>query len=153
MRAIVIGMGCVMVTGVPALPALGQIQRPGIGASSPNALNQSQQLAQQLRLMDEQHRADEWRQQHDPATRFLEAVKPRKRHYRDFDQVVLRGNTPMTADVLGLMAQSPYAADLAYYLAKHPDEALAVTQMEPAQASDALRRLEATVSGGASGSK
>ena len=47
--------------------------------------------------------------------------------------------------MLGMMAESPYAADIAYYLGKHPEISGALAQMPPVESGLALRQLGATI--------
>jgi hypothetical protein len=142
--------------------AQAQIQRPGVGPSNPDRANQDLETRQQVQLMDEQRRLEEMRQQQDnggvpvrdPAVvraqvaKFMEAIKHRKHRFADFDEVVLHSKTPVTPEMLGLMAESPYAADIAYYLGKHPEQSGAIAMMPPAQASAAVRQLEVTIAAG-----
>jgi hypothetical protein len=122
-----------------------QTQRPGVGATSPNFQNQNLETMEQIRLLDEQRRLEEQRR-HDALTaKFMKAIKPRRHLFADFDHVVIHGKTPVTPGMLALMAESPYAADIAYYLGKHPEESGAIAQMQPAEASLAVRQLEATI--------
>jgi hypothetical protein len=51
----------------------------------------------------------------------------------------------MTLSLLGLMAESPYAADIAYYLGKHPEQAGAIAKMQPEPARSAVKEIEASV--------
>ena len=101
------------------------------------------QLIEEQRQREERQRLDAQSQAR--VARFMEAIKHRRHHFADFDQVVIRGNTPATPEMLGLMAESPYAADIAYYLGKHPEESKAITLMAPAEAASAVRHLAATI--------
>jgi hypothetical protein len=136
-----------------------QIQRPGVGPSNPDRVNQDLETRQQIQLMDDQRRLEEMRQQQEnggssarePAivqaqvAKFMEAIKHRRHRFPDFDQVVLHSQTPVTPEMLALMAESPYAADIAYYLGKHPERSGAIALMQPAQASSAVRQLATTI--------
>lgn len=77
--------------------------------------------------------------------KFMEAVKCRRHLFAHFDEIVFQGNAPVTPDMIALMADSPYAADIAYFLGRHPDQAAAIAQMRRPQASLAVRQLEETV--------
>jgi hypothetical protein len=127
-----------------------QMPRPGVGPTNPDHQNQDLETMQQIRLMDEQRLLAEQRQ-HDATSvqaqvaKFMEAIKHRKHRFADFDQVVTHSNTPVTPAMLALMAESPYAADIAYYLGKHPEQSGAIALMQPAEAGSALRLLEATI--------
>lgn len=134
-----------------------QAQMAGIGKVpiNPNSANQDLQNQQQIQQLEEQRRRDALSHlqgsTHDKAVaqaqivKFLDAIKPRKRRFADFDQEVFHGNSPVSPEMLGLMARSPYAADIAYYLGKHPDQSGAITQMQPAEADAAVRQLAATI--------
>src|SRR5258706_4957168 len=132
--------------------AYAQIQRPGVGPSSPDRRNQDLETAQQIRLLDEQRLLEEHRNGEVSArdqaivqaqvAKFLEAIKHRKHRFHDFDQVVLHSKTPVTPAMLALMAESPYAADIAYYLGKHPEQSGAIAQIQPVEAPSAVQQLE-----------
>jgi hypothetical protein len=140
-----------------------QVLRPGVGASSPNSQNQNLDTMQQIRLLEEQRQRDAQMQQRIPArdqaaaqaqvAKFREAIKHRKHRFADFDQVVIHSKTPVTPAMLEMMAQSPYAADIAYYLGKHPEQSGAIAQMQPAEAGLAVRQLEATIAAENAGRK
>jgi hypothetical protein len=122
-----------------------QAPRPGIGATSPNMQNRNLDTMLQIELLEEQRRL-EAQQQHDvQVAQFMQAIKPRKNRYPDFDQVVTHGKAPMTLDMIALMAKSPYAADIAYYLGTHPEQSGAITQMRPEDTRSAMRQIEASV--------
>ena len=122
---------------------------------NPNSANQDLQNQQQIQQLDEQRRRDALSHlqgsDHDKAVaqaqiaKFLDAINPRKRRFADFDQVVFHGNSPVSPAMLGQMARSPYAADIAYYLGKHPDQSGAIAKMQPAEADAAVQQLAATI--------
>jgi hypothetical protein len=130
-----------------------------VGPTSPNRQNQDLETQQELLRRDQERKLEELRrhdeqsrqQGRDPAAdraqveRFMEAIKRRRHRFGDFDKVVLHGSTPVTPEMLGLMAESPYAADIAYYLAKHPERSGAIAVMQPAEARQAVRQIEAVV--------
>ena len=74
--------------------------------------------------------------------KFMEAIKPRKDMYPDFDKVVLQGNAPVTPAMLGMISASPYAADIAYYLGQHVEQSGAIARMQPDQARSAIKQIE-----------
>ena len=141
--------------------------RPNIGPTNPNRTNQDLENVQQIQAMDEQRRLDEMRrrgaksQQSEAGTdgtpardvavvqaqvaKFMHAIKRRKNKFADFDQVVIHGKAPMTPEMLGVMAESPYAADVAYHLGTHPEQAGEIAQMQPEDAGAAVRQLAATI--------
>jgi hypothetical protein len=43
-----------------------------------------------------------------------------------------------------LIAESPYAADIAYYLNKHPEQSAAIAQMPSEQARSEVQKIEAS---------
>jgi hypothetical protein len=155
--------------------ARSQIVRPGVGPSNPNRLNQDLETRQQILFMDERRRAEEQRQRDaqsqqsqdghggNPArdqaivqaqvAKFLKAIKGRKRRFADFDQVVTHGKAPVTPAMLGLMAESYYAADIAYYLGKHPEQSLAIAQMHSAEARSAVQQIESRIAAENAGRK
>jgi hypothetical protein len=144
-----------------------QIPRPGVGPANPNIQNQNLDTMQQIRLMDEQRLLEEQRRRdaqsrhpqqgnggvsaRDQAivqsqiSKFMQAIKPHKHRFADFDQVVFHSKTPLTTEILAVMSESPYAADIAYYLGKHPEQSGAIAQMGPTEADLAVRQLEATI--------
>jgi hypothetical protein len=76
-------------------------------------------------------------------TAWYHAAQPRMGLYPDFDKVVFAPEVSISEDVVKLMTSSPYAADIAYYLATHRAEAAAISSMpllEAARAIDALDR-------------
>jgi hypothetical protein len=141
--------------------------RPGVGPTSPNRQNQDLDTAQKIQLMDDQRRLEDLRRRdaqskqseqgsdgdpaRDPAVvraqvaRFMEAIKRRRNRFADFDSVVIHGKTPMTPEMLGFIAESRYAADIAYYLGKHPEQSGAIAQMLPDEAGPAVRQLASTI--------
>lgn len=102
-----------------------EAQLPGGGKVpvNPNRDNLDLEMRQQIQSLDEQRRreaqAGDGLSVHDreaaqaQVAKFVEAIKPRRRRWADFDQVVLHGKTPVTPDMLALMSQSRYAADIA----------------------------------------
>jgi hypothetical protein len=76
---------------------------------------------------------------------FLRAITSRRNRWRDFDHLVFESHWPVTPDMLGLIAESPYAADLAYYLAGHATEAQAIASMPPQRARATMKALAARV--------
>ena len=110
--------------------------------TNPNGANQDLQNLQQFDAINN-HRSRDQAQAPAQVARFMEAIKSRKGMYPDFDKVVLHGNAPVTPSMLGLMSESPYAADIAYYLGQHPEQSGAIAKMPPDQARSALKQIEA----------
>ena len=140
--------------------------RPGVGATSPNALNQQSETLEQIRQMEDQRRADDRaRRRIEKALQadghaggpgqplppqvqiknFMDAIKPRRQRFADFDKVVLQSNTPLTQSMLAVITASPYAADMAYYLGKHRDEAGAIAQLPPPEGGEAMKQIEGSM--------
>ena len=51
---------------------------------------------------------------------FLERIKYRRYRWEDFDDVVFAPDLQISRDMVGLMTESRYAADIAYFLGKNP---------------------------------
>jgi hypothetical protein len=75
-------------------------------------------------------------------SRFESIIKYRRYKYEDFNEVVYDDNLSITLDMIALMSESEYAADIAYYLGKHPDETAAVSKMALPQAGAAIFAIE-----------
>lgn len=81
-----------------------------------------------------------------PAMReWLKAAGPRMHLYPDFEEVVFTREVAISTDMVRLMAGSPLAADIAYYLAKRRMESLAISQMSLLDAARAVDRIERTL--------
>ena len=119
------------------IPSATSIPNPTL----PNGFNQDIEQRQRIQEVNEQRARDQANMSPEVA-KFMSAIKPRKGLFPDFDQVVLHGNAPMTMSLLGLISQSPYAADIAYYLGKHPDESGSIAHMQPDQARAAVKEIE-----------
>ena len=74
---------------------------------------------------------------------WLRAAAPRMGLYADFEQTVFATDVPITLDMIRLMTPSPLAADIAYYLATHKMESLAISKMTLAESARAIDRIEA----------
>lgn len=116
---------------------------PPANVTNPNRVNEDIQQRADIEAVNNQRAREQTGLQADLAN-FLEAIKPRKHLFADFDQVVLHGKAPLTPGMLALMAQSPYAADIAYFLSSHPAQSGAIAQMQPAEARVALKQIEAS---------
>ena len=73
---------------------------------------------------------------------FMTAIASRKGRWADFDQIVFKSNVAYSEDMLSLMAKSPYAADIAYYLGTHPHESELYAGMPLEQSGPAIRAIE-----------
>lgn len=111
--------------------------------TNPNRVNEDIQQRADIEAVNNQRAREQTGQQADVA-KFLEAIKPRKHLFADFDQVVLHGKAPATPGMLALMAQSPYAADIAYFLGSHPEQSGAIAHMQPEDARVAMKQIEAS---------
>jgi hypothetical protein len=124
--------------------AAAQSMGPAVdGARDPNADNRQREILQEMQRLQDQRRGDE--EHRALVEKFMAAVKPRQWHYADFDQVVLHGKAPMSVQVMELIAQSYYAADIAYYLGKYPDQAMTISRMPKPDATQAVKTIESTL--------
>jgi len=73
---------------------------------------------------------------------WLRAAAPRMGIYADFETAVFAPDVPITLDMIRLMTPSPLAADIAYYLATHKMESLAISKMTLAESARAIDRIE-----------
>ncbi len=73
---------------------------------------------------------------------FMTAIESRKGRWADFDEIVFKSNVTYSEDMLSLMAKSPYAADIAYYLGMHPHESAKYAGMPLEQTGPAIRAIE-----------
>jgi hypothetical protein len=76
------------------------------------------------------------------AKQFMTAIQSRKDRWADFDEIVFKSNVAYSEDMLSLMAKSPYAADIAYYLGMHPHESAQYAGMPLEQSAPAIRAIE-----------
>ena len=74
--------------------------------TNPNRVNEDIQQRADIEAVNNQRAREQTGQQADVA-KFLEAIKPRKHLFADFDQVVLHGKAPATPGMLALMARVP----------------------------------------------
>jgi hypothetical protein len=115
----------------------------GLSVSSVNATEEAQRS--EIEQQQAQQAPSSAHQSHNKdkiISRFENAIKYRQFRYNDFDEVVYDEKLQITVDMVALMSESTYAADIAYYLGKHPNEAIAVSQMELPQAGAAIFTLE-----------
>ena len=111
---------------------------------------QNEQAAIKLRQMEEQRKARQLQNQEvqtapqkNPAMdEWLKSAGPRMHIYPDFEQVVFAPDVSITDDMIRLMASSPLAADIAYYLGTHKIESLAVSKMSLQDAARSIDRIE-----------
>lgn len=65
--------------------------------------------------------------------------------YPDFEEVVSESDAPVTPSMSQAIVESDVGADIAYYLAQHPDEAKAIANLSPIRQIAAIGRLEEKV--------
>ena len=125
-----------------------------------NAQAQAEQAAAQRRFIEEQTRALqlENRRREEQALKaqapqitnelppfmlqWLKSAQPRMHLFPDFQQVVFSQDLAISDDMIKIMAPSPFAADIAYYLGTHKIEAMAIKTMSLADASQAISGIE-----------
>jgi hypothetical protein len=126
-----------------------------------NAQAQAEQAAAQRRFIEEQTRALqlENRRREEQALKaqapkipieqpppymlqWLKSAHPRMHLFPDFQEVVFSQDLAISDDMIKLMAASPFAADIAYYLGAHKIEAMAIKTMSLADASQAISGIE-----------
>lgn len=133
---------------LPVFAQVPQVQTLDIGRTMREAaevrLLQEQARAVQLENERRKREADESQSPEIDVAfgRFSEAIKYRRYRWDDFDRIVMDKGLPMTADMLSLMAESRFAADIAYYLGTHRDEAGAISQMALPEAGRAIFAIE-----------
>jgi hypothetical protein len=133
-----------VVTVLTIASAYGQMPKTLPNPINPNPFNQDIEQRKRIVEINDQHNREQANAPPEIA-KFMAAIKPRKHLFSDFDRVVLHGTAPMTLSLLSLIAESPYAADIAYYLNKHPEQSGAVAQMPLEQARSELLKIEASV--------
>lgn len=89
-----------------------------------------------LKKQAQQEAAENWQSQ----------VAEAKARYADFDTVALDPRVPINDDMAGIIATSDVAADVAYWLGLHRQEAAKIAQMEPLEMARTLGQIEARVS-------
>lgn len=100
-------------------------------------LTRAQQEAVQRQQSEAQaHAVENWRDQQAKAAE----------KYADFEEVVGESDAPITPQMSQAIIESEQGAEIAYYLAQHPDEAKAISQLSPIRQIAAIGRLEAKVS-------
>jgi hypothetical protein len=77
--------------------------------------------------------------------KWLQAVEPRRRNYKDFNSVVLGPGVPITFQMMDLAAGSAYAADISYYLATHKTETTEIAKMPLLDQALAIKNIETKV--------
>lgn len=74
--------------------------------------------------------------------RYQEAIKYRQYRWNDFEKVTTAPELQLSLDMVALIAESRYAADIVYYLGKHPEESAAISKMALPDAGRAIFSLE-----------
>lgn len=125
---------------------------------------QRQQAEAQRQLLDEQRRAVELEnrrreaelreppptagqgpsdlRQQEILRKWESAAGYRRNFYADFDEVVLAPDVNITLQMIELMASSPFAADIAYYLGKNKAEAARIARLPLLEQASAIRDIE-----------
>jgi hypothetical protein len=78
--------------------------------------------------------------------RFKAAIKYRRFRWPDFDEVAFAPGVRVTTGMIGFMAESRYAADIAYYLGKHQERSAEIAGMPLRSQAAAIADIEAKVS-------
>jgi hypothetical protein len=116
---------------------------PPPGLTDPNRQNEQIQQRADMQAANDQHAREQQTGTQAVVANFLQAIKPRKHLFADFDQVVIHGKAPMTPDMLAMITPSPYAADIAYFLGSHPEQSGSIAQMPPDAGRAAIKEIEA----------
>lgn len=129
-------------------------------AAMQNAQTQANQAATQRRLIEEQTRAMQLennqreaqaKKQQKPVDaqevpphmqQWLKSAQPRMHLFSNFEQVVFAQDVSISDDMIKLMASSPFAADIAYYLGSHKMEATAIKSMTMLEAARSISDIE-----------
>lgn len=99
---------------------------------------QDQKAAQQQKA--EQEKADRQKKFQDSALKFSESAP-------DFAELVFHNpNLPITEVMVDVMTEADNPAEVAYYLAKNPEEAARIAAMSPAGVGRAIGRIESSLS-------
>ena len=77
--------------------------------------------------------------------KFQTAIRYRRYRWKDFDEVVFAQDLKISMDMVGLMAESPNAADIAYYLGTHKEEAASISKMSLPAAAQEIFAIEAKI--------
>lgn len=141
-----------------------QIDYQGMAAIQ-NAQSQANQAAAQRRLIEEQTRALQFennrreakvRETQNPdeaqvmspyVQQWLKSAQPRMHLFPNFEQVVFSQDVAISDDMIKMMAGSPYAADIAYYLGTHKMEAVAIKGMPMLDAARSISDIEKRLMG------
>lgn len=75
--------------------------------------------------------------------KWLVAAQPRMHLFADFDKVVFASDVPFSERIIEMMSGSDYAADIAYYLAQHKAQVIAIDQMSTLESAKAISNIEA----------
>ena len=70
-----------------------------------------------------------------------ERMEEGREKYPDFDQVVMNKEVPISDPMVDILAESEDAADVLYYLGKHPDESAEIAALSPVAAAHRLGRI------------
>lgn len=122
--------------------------------SKPTAsnFNSDEEYLEALTDWKVENKRQEWEAQEQQAAQNNQRVEKRARleeefakgatRFEDFEDVVFDPTVPITHEVADLLADSDDPAALAYYLAKHTTEAVAIARMSPTAAARRLAKIE-----------
>lgn len=91
------------------------------------------QEVEQAQKRRQEERAENWKDQ----------IQEGRAKYSDFDAVTQRPDLPISLELAETIADSDYAADVAYYFGKNPEEARAWQALPKHQRDRAFGRIEA----------
>ena len=135
----------------PAQPqaAQGEPQPEQYGADTAKFIREHARWAarEELRLVKEEE-ANQKKEEtkREKAKKFDERAAKARDKYEDFDDLVFSDSTAITEDMADYIRESEDGAEVAYWLAKNPQEASRIAQMSGRDADRALARIEARIS-------
>ena len=74
--------------------------------------------------------------------RWLSSAAQRRHLYPDFESVVFSDDLMVSMSMIELMADSPFAADIAYYLGVNKSESLRIAQLPLMDQAEAIKKIE-----------
>lgn len=98
------------------------------------------------RAREEEANQKKQERQREKAQKYEERVNKTRTKYEDFDDLVTDPSLPITNDMADYIRESDEGPEVAYWLAKNPQEAARIAQMNGRDADRALARIEARLS-------
>ena len=98
------------------------------------------------RAKEEEAQQKKQETQREKAKKYDERVTKTRTKYEDFDDLVTDPSLPITNDMADYIRESDEGPEVAYWLAKNPEEASRIAQMSARDADRALARIEARIS-------